>query len=68
MAKFKTDSGMGCVVILLLLSFGLACGFGIAAFLTWLLSLLGVLQFSWFNAFIVWIIMIVLGVIFGGSK
>jgi len=49
----------------ILILFMLAIGFGLAALLTWLISLTGLIVFTWKTALVVWGIIILLRIIFG---
>ena len=63
------QKSFGCIAAITIIIIGLALGFGTAALLTWLISLLGLIQFSWINSFIVWCIIIILGLfVRGGSS
>jgi hypothetical protein len=41
--------------------FALGLSFCFAALVTWLVSMLGIIEFSIFNSFVVWILLILLG-------
>ena len=64
MSKYKGDSGMGCVVLLFMLALGLSLGLGFAALVTWLVSVLGLIEFTFINTLVVWALIIILGVVF----
>ena len=65
MSRYIGDSDMGCVVLLLVIAFALSFGLGIAALVTWLVSLLGVIEFTFMNTLIVWALIVIFRFIAG---
>jgi hypothetical protein len=63
MSKYKGDSDMGCVVLLLIIGFAACFGLGIAALVTLLVSLLGIIEFTFINTLIVWVLIAILGLV-----
>ena len=56
---------VGCATLLVILFFALGLSFCFAALVTWLVSMLGIIEFSIFNSFVVWILLILLGMVTG---
>jgi hypothetical protein len=65
MSKFRGDSDMDCVVLMLILAFALSFGLGMAAVATWMLSVLGIVEFTLVNTLCVWVLLAILAGIAG---